>query len=71
MAVLLLSTLCAAAGCSGGAAEDPEGAGHTHAAGGASVSMLVGDGTRDVEVGYRLGSVELRPAKVVVAVPAD
>jgi molecular chaperone GrpE len=24
-----------------------------------------------VEVGYRLGSVELRPAKVVVAVPAD
>ena len=23
-----------------------------------------------VEVGYRLGSVELRPAKVVVAVPA-
>jgi molecular chaperone GrpE len=24
-----------------------------------------------VEIGYRLGSVELRPAKVVVAVPAD
>ena len=24
-----------------------------------------------VEVGYRLGAVELRPAKVVVAVPAD
>jgi molecular chaperone GrpE len=24
-----------------------------------------------VEVGYRLGEVELRPAKVVVAVPAD
>ena len=24
-----------------------------------------------VEVGYRLGSVELRPAKVVVAVPAE
>jgi molecular chaperone GrpE len=24
-----------------------------------------------VEVGYRLGSVELRPAKVVVAVPGD
>ncbi|MBZ4488437.1 nucleotide exchange factor GrpE [Microbacterium sp. cx-55] len=24
-----------------------------------------------VEVGYRLGSIELRPAKVVVAVPAD
>lgn len=24
-----------------------------------------------IEVGYRLGSVELRPAKVVVAVPAD
>ena len=24
-----------------------------------------------VEVGYRLGSIELRPAKVVVAVPAE
>ena len=24
-----------------------------------------------VEIGYRLGSVELRPAKVVVAVPAE
>jgi hypothetical protein len=24
-----------------------------------------------VETGYRLGSVELRPAKVVVAVPAE
>ena len=24
-----------------------------------------------VEVGYRLGDVELRPAKVVVAVPAE
>ena len=24
-----------------------------------------------VEVGYRLGSLELRPAKVVVAVPAE
>jgi hypothetical protein len=59
MAVLLLSTLCAAAGCSDRAGGDAEGAGHTHAAGGASVSMLVGDGTRDVEVGYRLADVHI------------
>jgi hypothetical protein len=62
--VLLLGVLCAVAGCSmGGIGEaGPEGAGHTHAAGDAAVSMLVGDGTRDDEVGYRLADVALPEA---------
>jgi hypothetical protein len=43
----------------GPAAGDPESAPHTHSADGASVSLLVGDGTRAEEAGYRLVDVRV------------
>jgi len=54
---LLAGVLCAAAGCtssSGHDSGDPQPAGHTHAADGSPATLLVGDGTQAVEVGYRL-----------------
>ena len=59
---LLAGVLCAASGCTssaGEASDDPQPAGHTHAADGSSATLLVGDGTRAVEVGYRLADVRM------------
>ena len=55
-AALLLGI--AVAGCSGDADRSGPAGGHSHA-GGAQVSLPVGDGTRVSEVGYRLEDVEL------------
>lgn len=54
-AALALVVVLPLAGCTGGA---EEGAGHSHA-GGAIVSLPVGDGTQAEEVGYRLEDVRL------------
>ena len=59
---LLAGVLCAASGCTssaGEASDDPQPAGHTHAGDGSSATLLVGDGTRAVEVGYRLADVRM------------
>ena len=59
---LLAGVLCAAAGCtssSGDDSGDPQPAGHTHAADGSPATLLVGDGTQAVEVGYRLADVRV------------
>lgn len=58
-AVLALAALvAAAAGCSSDGAEQVA-AGHSHA-GGAMVSMAVGDGTTSSEVGYSLDGLQVR-----------
>lgn len=57
LTAVLAAGLTVLAGCSGGADEE---VGHTHA-GGAIVSLPVGDGTEAEKVGYRLADVRLPP----------
>ncbi|MDZ5662816.1 hypothetical protein HN031_12555 [Nocardioides sp. zg-1308] len=56
-ALVVVGTL---AGCTG--EEGQVAAGHSHGAGGAMVSMPVGDGTRTSEVGYSLEGLQVRQA---------
>ena len=59
---LLVLAVAACSGDGDEAVAPASAGGHTHAAGsGGPVSMLVGDGTRDTEVGYSLTDVRLPP----------
>lgn len=59
----MAATTLALVGCTNAGAGSSDSAApaaaHTHGAGGTSVSLLVGDGTRDYEVGYTLSDVTL------------